>query len=98
MSGNDENIIQSLIAGGIIGSALGALLSKDKGDGSIIGAIAGAAILATYKANEQARMANLPIYIEEDRKLYEIQSGGSKKYIKDIPKPDFQLKEHFKLK
>jgi hypothetical protein len=98
MSGTDENIIRFLIAGGLIGTALGALLSKDKGEGSMIGAIAGAVILATYKANEQARKAHLPVYIEEDRKLYEIQSGSSKKYIKDIPKPDFQLKEHFKLK
>lgn len=98
MSGNDENIIRSLIAGGIIGSALGTLLSKDKEEGSIIGSIAGAVILATYKANEQARKTNLPVYIEENRKLYEIQPDGSKIYIKDIPKPNILFNEHFKLK
>lgn len=98
MSNNDENIFQSLIAGGLIGAALGALLSKDKEEGATIGALAGAVILATYKANEQAQKTNLPVYVEEDGKLYEIQPGGIKRFIKDIPKPDFVPNKYFKLK
>lgn len=95
---SDESILQSLIAGGVIGAALGALISKDKGEGAIIGALEGAAILATFKANEQAQEKNLPVYVEEDGSLFEIQPGGGKRFIKSIPKPSVKIPEHFKLK
>jgi len=98
MSKNDENIFQSLIAGGLIGAALGALISKDKEEGVTIGALAGAVILATYKANEQAQKTNLPVYVEQDSKLFEIQPGGNKRFIKNIPKPKITPNEYFKLK
>ena len=98
MNNNDENIFQSLITGGLIGAALGALVSKNKEDGATIGALAGAVILATYKANEQAQKTNLPVYVEEDGKLYAIQPGGKKTFLKIIPKPNITISEHFKLK
>jgi hypothetical protein len=94
---NDDKILQSLIAGGLIGAALGALLSKNKEDGATIGALAGAAILATYKANEQAQKTNLPMYEEIDGKLYVIQPGGEKKFIRTLEKPG-KISERFKLK
>ncbi len=95
----DDKILESLITGGIIGAALGALLSNKKDDGAIqLGAVAGAAILATYKANEEARKSNVPFFIEEHGKLYEVQPGGKKKFIKNIPKPKVKMAQHFKLK
>ncbi len=95
----EENItIDSLIKGGLIGAALGALLSKDKEDGAIIGALLGAAISATLKANEEAKKTNIPLYIEEDGKLYEISSDGQKRFVKNIEKNISQLPEQFKLK
>jgi len=45
----DDEILESLILGGIIGAGLGTLLSKEKG--TVIGAVAGVAVLASYKAN-----------------------------------------------
>lgn len=95
---NDNEIVESLIAGGLIGAALGALLSKNKGDGSALAAIAGAALLATFKANEQAKKTNIPLYTEEDGNLYELQPGGSKKFIKTIEKSNIRLLESFNLK
>ncbi|OYU83692.1 MAG: hypothetical protein CFE24_10220 [Flavobacterium sp. BFFFF2] len=94
---NDDEIIQSLIAGGIIGAALGALVSNDKEEGAALGALAGAAILATFKANEIAMQSNLPMYVEENGDLYQIQPGGSKKFIRTIEKPTIQLQKRFKL-
>ena len=94
----DEEIFDSLIEGGIIGAALGALLAKSKLDGAILGAMAGAAILATYKASEQAKETNLPILIEEDGNLYEIEPNGNKKFLKAIKKSTIKVNEHFKLK
>lgn len=94
---NDEEIFQSLIAGGLIGAALGAMVSKNKEEGATLGALAGAAILATFKANEKAMQTNLPMYVEEDGNLYQIQSGGIKKFIRKIDKPSVKLQETFKL-
>lgn len=95
---NDEEIVESLIAGGVIGAALGALLSKNKEGGTILGAIAGAAILATFKANEAAKKTKIPMFIEEDDALYEIKADGSKRFVKNIEKSGRQLPKTFKLR
>lgn len=98
MNTNDTNIFKSLIKGGLIGATLGALLYKNREEGVTIGALAGAVILATYKANIQAQKTNIPVYVEEEGKLYEIQPGGSKHFIKDLPKSKVLYNKHFKLK
>ena len=95
---SEENTIKSLVAGGLIGAALGALLSKDKEDGSIIGALLGVAFSATLAANEEAKKTKIPVYEEENGKLYAINPGGEKFFIKDIQKPTIKLPKRFKLK
>jgi hypothetical protein len=94
----DEQILESLIAGGVICAALGALISKDTEEGATLGAIAGAAILATYRASEQAKQANLSVLAEENGKLYEISSGGQKRYLRDLPKQVTLPRKKYKLK
>ena len=94
---NDNEIFESLIAGGLVGAALGVLVSGKK-EGATLGAIAGATILATYKASQQAMQTNLPMYVEESGNLFEVQSGGTKKFIRKIEKPAIKLPQHFKLK
>lgn len=95
---SDDQILESLIAGGVIGAALVDLISKDTAEGAMLGVIAGAAILATYQASEKARLANLPVLAEENGKLYEIRSGGQKRYLKDLPKKFTLSRKKFKLK
>jgi hypothetical protein len=95
---SDDQILESLLAGGLIGAALGALLSKDKEDGATIGTIAGAAILATYRANEQAMQSNVPVMIEENGKIYLLHPGGRKEFIREIPKSTVLLQNRYKLK
>jgi len=95
---NDDEILESLIAGGLIGAGLGALVSKNKNEGATLGAVAGAVILATYKANQKARESNVPMYIAEEGNVYEIQADGTKKYIRKIEKPAIKLEDTFKLK
>lgn len=97
MSGEDTTI-KSLIAGGLIGAALGALLSKDKEDGSIIGALLGAAFSATLAANEDAKKTSVPVYVEDNGKLYAIKPGGEKLFIRDLQKPTIKFPKRFKLK
>lgn len=95
---NDEEIIESLMAGGLIGAALGALLSKNKGEGATLGTLIGAAILGTYKANEKAKETHIPMVMGENGKLYQINADGSKQFIKEIEKPNVKLGKTFKLK
>jgi hypothetical protein len=95
---NDDEILKSLISGGIIGAGLGALVSKNKEEGVTLGALAGAAILATFKANENAKKTNVTRFVEENGSLYQINPNGEKIFIKKIEKPAVKLKEHFKLK
>jgi hypothetical protein len=98
MSKQEDNTLESLIAGGFIGAALGAFLSKDKEEGAVIGALLGAAFSATLKASKEARNSNVPVFVEEDGKLYEINPSGEKRFIREIKKPSLNLPNQFKLK
>lgn len=95
---NDDEIIESLIEGGLIGSAIGSLLFKNKDEGVVLGALIGATILGTFKANERAKETRLPMVLAENGKLFLINEDGSRKFLKDIEKPKVRLDEHFKLK
>lgn len=95
----DENVgIETLIEGGLIGAAFGALLSKDAEEGAVIGALLGAAFSATLKAGEEAQKTKVPVYVEENGALYYIGPNGERRFIKKLKKPAFELPEHFKLK
>ncbi|MEY2828458.1 MAG: hypothetical protein RIQ33_316, partial [Bacteroidota bacterium] len=52
---------------------------------------------ATFKANDRAKNTNIPLILEENNALYEISPDGTKRFIKNIEKPQ-QLPAHFKLK
>lgn len=95
---NDEDIIQSLIASGSISKGLSALISSKNEEDSLLGAIAGAAILATFKANKKALATNIPMFVEESGILYYIQAGEQKKFIRKLEKPTIKLQGNFKLK
>ena len=94
----NNKAFESLIAGGLIGAALGAILSKDKEEGSILGALIGAAISATLKANENAQQTNQPVLIVENGKLYQVYSDRKKKFLKNLPTSSTKWPEHLKLK
>ncbi len=94
---DDNEIFEYLIAGGIIGAALGALVTNNK-NGVGLGAIAGAAILATFRANEQAKEMNFPLIIEENNILYQVEKDGTKRVIKRLPKSSMVIDEKFILK
>lgn len=94
----DDEIIESLIAGGLIGATLGALVSKNNEEEVMSGAMIGAVILATFKASEKALATNLPMYVVENGNLYQIQKETVKKFIRKIEKSSIKLPSHFKLK
>ncbi len=93
---NDAKIIESLIEDGIIGNALGALVSKKPN--TELGVVAYAALIATYKASERAKKTGLPIILEKNNALYEISvDGTTKKKIKDLPSKQMNIPQSFIL-
>jgi hypothetical protein len=93
----DAEILESLIAGGVIGASLAAILTRNK-DAAGLGAIAGAVILASYRANQIARRSSVPLIMEEGDSLYEILPGGAKRFIKKIPRSSRTLPKNFTLR
>lgn len=93
---SEKEIVDSLISGGIIGSALGALITNRKEDG-ILGAIAGAALFAAFKANEKAKELHFPLVTLENSTIYELGADGEKKVVKHIEKPAIKIPSNFKL-
>lgn len=94
---SEEEIIESLIARGLIGAGIVALMSNGKDDVAI-GSIISAAILGTYKANQKAEDTRVTRVFEEDGALYEVDSQGTKTFIKALEKPQIYLSQNFKLK
>ena len=95
MSHEDE-MIESLIMGGTIGASLGALITNNK-NGTILGALAGAAIAATLRASDDAAKINLPVIREENGSLYQIMPDGEKKFIRIIKKAGKNPPQKFTL-
>ena len=92
----EEEMIESLVKGGVIGAALGALVTNNK-NGTMLGALAGAAIAASIQANEDALKTNLPMIMEEKGSLYEILPGGKKIFIRSLNKSTTPPKKNFRL-
>ena len=97
----DDDILKEVISMGSLGSMLIALLTKEKkatATITVLGLLASVAILASYKASKKALQTNLPILFEEDNILYELQTDGSKKIIKTLPKASSNIPGTFTLK
>lgn len=98
MNNKEKNIIERLIAGGIIGAALGSLLSEGKRSGTALGALAGAAFFASLKANEEAKKTDIPLVLEENDVIYRVRKNGSRVRLKKLPNQAKIVPEKFKLR
>lgn len=94
---SDAEILNALVADGIIGAALAALITNSKSSRSL-GALAGAALFATLRAHENARKTNIPLVIVEQNVLYEINADGTRKMLKKIPRTDQRVPKRFRLR
>lgn len=94
MSKNKEDIINSAIAGGIIGASLGALITG-KSKGSLLASIVGAALGASFEALKEAKDKKLSVMVEDEGSLYWLHPDGKKEFIKKIPKSDIAVPKAF---
>lgn len=85
MNPSEEELLQSLIKGGVIGGALGALLSdpKNRQENAVLFAVAGAAILASYQASQRAKATSLPVYKIKEGSLIKEHQDGRIEVLKD---------------
>ena len=93
----DAQLIEAAILGGLVGAALEALITGGKKN-SGLGALAGAVISASLKANEEALATNIPLILKENNALYEVRSNGRKRVIRQIPKNSKPIPKKFILK
>lgn len=91
-----QEIINSAIAGGIIGAALGALLTG-KGKSTIVSALAGAAIGASIKAIKEAEKLDMPVMYEEDGTIYRVYPDGTKELVKEIDRTNVTIPQNFSI-
>ncbi len=94
---NDDEILESIINNGKIGPSLLSLLSKNETKETLLGNIATATIIASYKAREKAIQTQIPFIEEIDGTLYLIEPSGEKKFIKKIQKSKINLDQTFIL-
>ena len=94
---NNNELLEAAIFGGLIGAALEALIQgNNKNTG--LGLIAGAVISASLKANEEALKTNIPLILKENNTLYEVNSNGSKRIIRKLPRNYKHIPKKFTLK
>lgn len=91
-----QEIIDGAIAGGIIGAALGALLTG-KGKSTIISALAGAAIGASIKAKQEAKKLDVPVMYEEEGTIYRVYPDGTKELVKELDKSTTTIPQSFSI-
>jgi hypothetical protein len=94
---SDREIIEYLVAGGLLGAALGALVSDDNRDAAI-GALAGAALVASFRANQRAQATGIPLVIEQDNELIRVYPDGRRELIRKIPRTNAHIPKKFKLR
>ncbi|TGK87961.1 hypothetical protein EHQ23_03690 [Leptospira bourretii] len=98
MNQADEETLNNLIKGGLLGAGLTALLKQEAdGEDIAVGALLGAAILASIKASERAKETKIPILVQEGDSLYWKHPDGHKEFFKKLPTDSNHLPPKFKL-
>ena len=88
--------IENAIAGGLVGAALGAVLTNKSGD-TIIAGLVGAAIGASISAMDEANNIPTPIMLEEYGKLYKRYADGRMEFVKDLPRHNQKIPSTFSI-
>ncbi|MGV3664689.1 MAG: hypothetical protein ACO1NV_01055 [Leptospira bouyouniensis] len=87
MNQDDQDILQTLIKGGLLGAGLTALLKQGDADGEdlTIGAILGAVAVAAYQASQRAERTDVPILVQKGDSLYWKEKNGNMTFFKKLP-------------
>jgi hypothetical protein len=94
---NDNEIIEKLIAEGLISKDLVILLDEKEGQEIDLGILTSASALATYRASELSKELKIQMYVKENSSLFLLENDGSKRLIKKIEKPLLKPRKTFKI-
>lgn len=92
---NRSEQISELISSGIVGAALGKILTG-KNETALIWGLVGIAVTATYKAFKLST-ESAPVLIIDNGDVYEVDKDGNRKFIKHLPKLDAKIPDKFKI-
>ncbi|TGL71317.1 hypothetical protein [Leptospira kmetyi] len=87
MSQEDDKILENVIAGGILGASLTALLKDRDANGTdiVLGALLGAVVLASVNAKEKAKEYNQDVLVRKGDNLYRKTPDGREIFIRRLP-------------
>ncbi|TGM88669.1 hypothetical protein [Leptospira licerasiae] len=87
MSQEDDKILENIIAGGILGASLTALLKERNTSNTdiVLGALLGAVILASVNAKEKAKENNQDVLIRKGDDLYRKTPDGREIFLRRLP-------------
>lgn len=91
-----HEIIEGAIAAGLVGAALGALLTG-KSKGAIAAGIAGAAIGASIKATRRAERLQLSYLYEENGIIYRANPDGTRSEVKRLTRNEIDIPVKFTI-
>lgn len=91
-----NDIIKKLIAGGIVGGALGALFTKESKD-SKASILLGAALGASVVALDKAVSTGEPVLFEEDGFMYRLYPDGHQELVREIEHEEIDIPKNFSL-
>jgi hypothetical protein len=99
MTEKDQETLDSLIKGSLLGAGLTALLKSGKADGEdlAVGALLGAALVAAFQASQRAEKTDVPVLIQEGESLFWKHADGKKVLYKHLPKAKYTSQSKFKL-
>ncbi len=96
MSKDKNEIVESAIAGGVIGAALGAIITGRSKE-TLASIIVGAAIGASLTAFKNALKTNIPILFEDNGSIYKLYPNGKVEFIRTIEHEVIEIPETFSL-
>ncbi|MEI1278942.1 hypothetical protein V6Z05_11500 [Leptospira venezuelensis] len=87
MDQEDDKILENIIAGGLLGAGLTALLKDRKANNTEIalGALLGAVVLASVNAKEKAKENNQDVLIRRGNELFRRTPDGREIFVRSLP-------------
>ncbi|PJZ65480.1 hypothetical protein CH371_13940 [Leptospira wolffii] len=87
MGQEDDQNLENIIAGGLLGAGLTTLLKNRKADSTEIalGALLGAIVLSSINAKEKAKEHNQEVLIRRGDSLYRRLPNGREIFLKNLP-------------
>jgi hypothetical protein len=98
MKQKDEETLNYLIQGGLLGLNLTSLLNRREDEEDMaVGVVLEVALVAAFGASEKAKKTMIPLLIQIGDSLYFRYPDGHDEFFKKLPENSYKLESKFKL-